>query len=209
MGRILLVDDDAQSRGVLEALLKFEGHEILKAANAKQALFMIAEKAPDIVLSDIQMPGMNGIEFCMELRKEPATREIYVILATGFDNPDVRTQGIAAGADDYLGKPIRSDELNSRVRLGLRLRGLAREATDLRRKIAEGEKVRMELEGMRGSVTKLRGDLTESLGSLLDSARKAAEAARQADPRITLERSEKVLAEIEALRDRVAPRKAT
>jgi DNA-binding response OmpR family regulator len=209
MGRILLVDDDESSRGVLEALLKYEGHEIALAANARQALFMIAERAPDLVLSDIQMPGMTGIDFCRELRKDPATRETYVILATGFDTPEARTLGIAAGADDYIGKPIRSDELNARVRLALRLRGLAREAADLRKRIAEGEKVRMELEGVRSGVARLRGDLTEALGSAVDSARRAAESVRQGDAKISFERAEKVVAEIEALRDRVAPRKPT
>lgn len=207
MGRILLVDDEESARSVLDALLRYEGHEIDLAANAKQALFMMQERMPDIVLSDINMPGMNGIDFCRELRKTPALREAYVILATGADTPDARTQGIAAGADDFIGKPIRSDELNSRVRLAMRLRGLAREAGDLRKRVAEGEKLRLELEQVRAGVAKLRGDLTESLSSTLDAARRAAEAARAGEPKASLERAEKVVAEIEALRDRVAPRK--
>jgi len=208
MGRILLVDDDAAARGVLEALLKYEGHELVLAANAKQALFMVKEHPPDLVLSDIQMPGMNGIDFCRELRKDPATRETYVILATGFDDPEMRTAGIAAGADDFIGKPVRSDELNSRVRLAMRLRGLAREAAELRKKVAEAEKVRMELENVRSGVTKLRGDLTESLGSAIDAARKAADSVRQGDTKSSFDRAEKVVTDLEALRDRVAPRKS-
>lgn len=208
MGRILIVDDDESSRSVLDALLKYEGHEIVLAANAKQALFMIKESPPDLVLSDVQMPGMTGIDFCRELRKEPATRETYVILATGYDTPDARTQGIAAGADDFIGKPIRSDELNARVRLALRLRGLAREAADLRRRNAEGEKVRLELEQTRAGIGRLRGELTEALGAALDAARRSVEAIRQGDSKASLERAEKVAAEIEALRDRAAPRKS-
>jgi CheY-like chemotaxis protein len=208
MGRILIVDDDESSRSVLDALLKYEGHEIVLAANAKQALFMIKENAPDLVLSDVQMPGMTGIDFCRELRKEPATRETYVILATGYDTPEARTQGIAAGADDFIGKPIRSDELNARVRLALRLRGLAKEAADLRRRIGEGEKVRLDLEQTRAGIGRLRGELTEALGSALDAARRTVEAVRQGDPKVSLDRAEKVVAEIEALRDRTAPRKS-
>lgn len=207
MGRVLIVDDEESARGVIEALLRYEGHEISLAANAKQALFMIQEQSPDIVLSDIHMPGMSGIDFCRELRRDPATRDVYVILATGMDTAEVRTLGIAAGADDYIGKPIRSDELNSRVRMAMRIRGLMREAADLRRKMGEGEKVRLELEQLRASVAKLRGDLTESLSSALDAARQAADSARQGDVKSSFARMEKVTGEIEALRDRTSPRK--
>jgi len=207
MGRILLVDDEEASRGVLAALLKYEGHEIALAANAKQALFMIKESMPDVVLSDIHMPGMSGIEFCMELRKDPATRDVYVILSTGYDTPEVRTQGIASGADDYIGKPIRAEELNSRVRMAMRIRGLMREAADLRRKVSEAEKVRLELEQVRASIGRLRGDLTEALGSALDRARQAGDAVRQGDVKSSLARLETLVGDIEALRDRTAPRK--
>jgi DNA-binding response OmpR family regulator len=209
MALILLVDDDEAARGVIEALLKYEGHEVVLAANGTQALFMVKERTPDIVLSDIHMPGMSGIDFCKELRKSPLLRDTYCILATGFDTPEVKTQGIASGADDFIGKPIRADELNARVRMGLRIRGLNREAGDLRKKIQESEKARAELEQVKARITKLRGDLTASLGSVLDAARKAAETSRQGDVKASFASIERLATEIEGLRDRVAPREGS
>src|SRR5258706_2387493 len=163
MARILLVDDEEAARGVIEALLKYEGHEVGLAARGTKAMFMVKERAPDIVLSDVQMPGMSGIDFCRELRKAPTLRDVYVILATGFDTAEAKTLGIASGADDFVGKPIRADELNARVRMGLRIRGLVREAADLRKKIQESGKARAELEQGSAKVKKLRRDLTVSL----------------------------------------------
>jgi DNA-binding response OmpR family regulator len=206
MARVLLVDDDESARDVLEAILKYEGHEVALAANASQAMFMLKERTPDVVLSDIHMPGMSGIEFCKALRKEPETKDVYVILATGFDSQDMKTQGIASGADDYIGKPVRADELNARVRMALRIRGLAKESADLRRKVLDAEKTRKEADQVLAKVVKFRGDLTVSLGTLLDGVRRAAETARGGDARGSLEAIEKVRTEIEGLRDRVAPR---
>jgi DNA-binding response OmpR family regulator len=209
MARILLVDDDESARGVIDALLRYEGHEVVMAANAAQGLFMLKERSPDVVLSDISMPGMSGIEFCRTLRKDPETRDAYVILATGFHSPEIKTQGIASGADDYIGKPIRADELNARIRMALRIRGLAREGAELRRRLQEADRARLELDQIRARVTGLRGDLTTSLGTLLDSVRKAVEASRKGDAKAAHGSLEKLCAEIEGLRDRVAPREGS
>lgn len=209
MARVLLVDDDESARGVIEALLRFEGHEVVMAANATQGLFMLKERSPDVVLSDIAMPGMSGIEFCRALRKDPAVKDAYVILATGLDSQEIRTQGIASGADDYVGKPIRADELNARIRMAVRIRGLSREIADLKRRVQEAEKSRSELDTVRGRVSKLRGDLTENLGTLLDGARRALETSRQGDAKGTHGALERLCAEIEGLRERIAPREGS
>lgn len=209
MARVLLVDDDDSARGVIEALLRYEGHEVAMAANAAQGLFMLKERSPDVVLSDISMPGMSGIEFCRTLRKDPETKDVYVILATGFDSPEVRTQGIASGADDYIGKPIRADELNSRIRMALRIRGLAKEGAELKRRLQEADRAKLEIDQVRARVTGLRGDLTTSLGTLLDSVRRAVETSRQGDAKATHGILEKLLTEIEGLRERVAPREGS
>ena len=209
MSKILLVDDDETARGVIEALLRYESHEVHLAANGKQALFMVKDKAPDIVLSDIRMPGMSGIEFCRELRKDPSTKHTYVILATGFDTPESKTEGIASGADDYIGKPIRADELYARVRIGARIRALGREAEELKRRLAEAEKARTEGERLASRLSSLRGDLTLTLGTLLDEARRAADTCRQGDLKFACAALEKMTSEVEALRNRIAPREGS
>ena len=165
MAKVLLVEDDDIARGVMEAILRYEAHEVLLAGNGKQALLMAREARPDVVLSDIRMPGMTGTDFCRELRKDPDLREVYFILATGFDTPETKTEGLAAGADDYIGKPIRADELGARIRMGLRVRGLQREVGELRRKASEAERARLDLEATLSRVARVRGEIAKSLGS--------------------------------------------
>ncbi len=206
MARILLVEDDEATRSVFEAILRYDAHQVLLAANGRQALLLVREHRPDIVLSDIRMPGMTGTEFCRELRKDPDLRQTYVILSTGFDSPDVRTEGIASGADDYIGKPVRAEELQARVRIGLRIGALLKEEAELRRKVSEGEKARIETDQALGRVKKLRGDLTEALGGILDRARKLRDACLQGDAKTSLSLAEKACADLEELRSRVAPR---
>lgn len=205
MARVLLVEDDASTRSVLEAILRYDAHEVHLAANGKQALMLAKEKSPDIVLSDIHMPGMSGIEFCRALRQDPAVADTYVILATGFDSPETRTEGIASGADDYIGKPIRAEELGARVRIGLRMRPLRRELADLQKKVGDAEKGRTEVDRAAARVVKLRADLTESLGLLLGQARALRDACLQGDPKGSLSRAEDLVRGLEDLRTRVAP----
>jgi len=215
MARVLLVDDDEDSRQVLEAILRYEGHEVVLAANGRQALFVLQQATPepgaslpDIVFSDIQMPGMSGTEFCRTIRKDPALRDTYVILATGYDTPESRTEGIASGADDYVGKPVRADELHARIRLAMRVRGLHRDVAELKRRLAEGERTARELEGFAARTTKLRGDLSEKLGSLLDASRRGLEEVRRGEAKPALETMERLAGAIEALRASVAPRES-
>jgi DNA-binding response OmpR family regulator len=206
VARILVVDDDAQARGVLEALLRYDGHEVVLAANGRQGLLAARDQGCSVILSDVKMPGMDGIEFCREIRKDPDLKDAYVILATGMDTSSQRTEGIAAGADDYIGKPIRADELQARVRLAIRFRVLREEIADLHRRTAEADRARVDHESLRAKVQEMRGDLGLSLGTLLDAARRAAENARSGDMKFALGSIEAVAAEIEALRARVSPR---
>jgi DNA-binding response OmpR family regulator len=209
MALVLVVDDDEPTRGVLDALLRFEGHEVLLAANGKQALFFIKERNPDIVVSDVRMPGLGGVDLCREVRRNPVLRDTYILLATGYDTPDTRTEGIAAGADDYIGKPVKADELHARVRMGVRIRGHLREIADLKRKIGQAEKAGLELERFRGSVEKMRGDITAGLGTLLDGARRGLEASRQGDLKTSYASLERLCAGLEEMRGRVAPREGS
>jgi putative two-component system response regulator len=120
--RVLVVDDDERVRSVLESLLAREGHLVYQAADGEQALDLVARESPDLILLDVVLPGMNGIEVCRRLRNDPETRLIPIVLITGMHEPDLRFEGLEAGADDFLLKPFDMRELLARSRALLRLR---------------------------------------------------------------------------------------
>ncbi len=120
--RILLVDDEPAPRAGLEILLRREGFEVLGVADGASALEHCAEFRPDLVLLDIVMPGLDGFEVCRRIKAAPETRLTPVVLITGLSAVSDRIQGINAGADDFLSKPIDFSELLARTRSLLRLK---------------------------------------------------------------------------------------
>ena len=120
--RLLVVDDVPQNRSLLERMLTAEGYSVTSAADGAIALRMVEAEAPDLIVSDIDMPNLNGIEFCRRVKERPATRLVPFILITGMADRANRIAGIEAGADDFLGKPFDSQELKARVRSLLRLK---------------------------------------------------------------------------------------
>lgn len=102
---ILIVDDDESNLLLMEYLLGKEKYETITASNAEIALNLIHEKHIDIILSDVMMPGMDGFELTREIRKDPKTRLIPIVLLTGFEEAQFRIQGIEAGCDDFITKP--------------------------------------------------------------------------------------------------------
>jgi class 3 adenylate cyclase len=121
---ILVVDDTPQNVKLLADLLTDKGYDVSTAVNGEQALERVAEKAPDLVLLDIMMPGISGYDVCRKLRANPATALLPVVLVTSLDPNQERVKGIEAGADDFLAKPINQPELFARVRSLLRIKGL-------------------------------------------------------------------------------------
>jgi len=119
---ILIVDDELQNRKLLEALLRPEGYLTLSAATGAEALALIAQRAPDLILLDILMPGMDGYEVASILKADPATSSIPVIMVTAQDDRCARLASLTAGAEDILTKPIDRAELWLRIRNLLRLR---------------------------------------------------------------------------------------
>lgn len=120
--RIVVADDDAQMRDLLAGLVRDLGYEAVEAPDGKAALAAVAARAPDLVLSDVSMPGLDGFEVCRRLKADPATRLIPVVLITGIGN-EHKVEGLEAGADEFLGKPFSPEELRARVRSLLRMKG--------------------------------------------------------------------------------------
>jgi two-component system cell cycle response regulator len=120
--RILVVDDVPANIRLLEAKLTYEYYEVLSAPDGPTALEVAAREAPDIILLDVMMPGMDGFEVCRRLKADAATRHIPVIMVTALDGREERIRGLEAGADDFVTKPIDDVILMARVRSLARLK---------------------------------------------------------------------------------------
>jgi CheY-like chemotaxis protein len=126
-GRVLIADDNQQNRELLEAYLGDEGHEILMSIDGQQTLDVVTAQLPDLILLDIMMPKLSGYEVCQRLKQNPQTRDIPVLMITALKDTGDIERAVAAGADDFLTKPVHRLELNTRVRSLLRVRHLQNE----------------------------------------------------------------------------------
>jgi putative two-component system response regulator len=119
---VLVVEDEEAVRSFLCRLLGAEGYTVQVAVDGPSALTAIAEGSPDVVLLDLNLPGLSGIEVCRRVRRDAATRLTPIIIVTALDTRSQRVEGLEAGADDYLAKPIDTRELLARVRSLARLK---------------------------------------------------------------------------------------
>lgn len=113
--RILVVDDDLDSLKLIGLMLQGQGYQIIAAQSGLQALNKALNENPDLILLDIMMPGMDGLEVCRRLRADPRTADIPVIMFTAKTQVEDKVAGFEAGADEYLTKPIHPAELLTRV----------------------------------------------------------------------------------------------
>jgi two-component system sensor histidine kinase/response regulator len=125
--KILVVDDNADNRALARATLDDEGHTVILAESGEQALRAFETDAPDCVLLDVRMPGMDGFEVCRRIRALPGGEHTPIVFLTALRDVDTFDTALRAGADDFLTKPVRPTELVVRVHAALRLQRMSAE----------------------------------------------------------------------------------
>src|SRR5207247_1446911 len=125
--RVLVVDDILANVRLLEAKLSAEYFDVVTAMNGADALDSIQRTKPDIVLLDVMMPGIDGVEVCRQIKNNAQTHHIPVVMVTALDQPEDRVKGLEAGADDFLTKPVNDLALFCRVKSLVRLKMLTDE----------------------------------------------------------------------------------
>jgi DNA-binding response OmpR family regulator len=116
MKRILVVDDEIGALTLIGIMLDRGGFEVLKARDANQALTLLDRETPDLMILDVMMPGVDGIELCQMIRKRPPTAETPILILSARGDAESVMRGMDAGANDYLPKPILHHDLVAKVR---------------------------------------------------------------------------------------------
>ncbi|MEB2645914.1 EAL domain-containing response regulator [Pseudomonas canadensis] len=129
---LLIVDDEPQVRKLLETLLQHEGYQTICASSGEEALQVVVQQAPDLILLDIMMPGMDGYEVASQLKSDDATAGIPIIMLSALSDAGARVSGLESGAEEFLSKPIERIELSLRVRNLLRLTAHGERADNIR-----------------------------------------------------------------------------
>jgi phosphoserine phosphatase RsbU/P len=129
-GTILIVDDEVRITDILNLYLKKEGYQTLTAGDGLEALSVMQENVPDLIISDLMMPNMDGIEFCKEVKTRSEFTNPYFIMLTAKATVDSKVEGLKIGADDYITKPFNVKELVARVNSAMRIKALQNEVVE-------------------------------------------------------------------------------
>ncbi len=119
---VLVVDDDEMLLRIFEKRLTKAGYRAITARSALEGLDLLREHHPPVVVVDWMMPGMDGIEFCRQVRLDDQFKDTYLIMVTSLDAQDSKVYALEAGADDFLRKPINYEELIARIRVAFRIK---------------------------------------------------------------------------------------
>jgi two-component system cell cycle response regulator len=178
--RVLVVDDILANVKLLEARLQAEYFEVLAAYNGQEALDIIGRERVDVVLLDVMMPGMDGFEVCRRIKSRSETHHIPVIMVTALDQPSDKVQGLDAGADDFLTKPVDDIALVTRVKNLARLKMLndemrMRASTTQQMGLGDNAALAKSLKGESGRIL-LVDDHPRSAARILESLAKTHDA---------------------------------
>ncbi len=171
-GSIVIVDDTPANLNVLASILSREGYKVRPANNGAVALTVVQHALPDLVLLDIQMPGLNGYEVCRRLKEQEHSRDIPVIFISALDDASDKVEAFRVGGVDYISKPFQIEEVLARVENQLALLRQRRTIASLGARQAElvrllGDTLRGPLERMRDGLALLRsGDPERSADAL-------------------------------------------
>jgi adenylate cyclase len=135
--RILVVDDQRANVEMMAGVLAGRGYSVSTAGDGQEALERVRDERPDVIVCDILMPRVDGYEVCRRLRAAPDTALLPIILVTSLEAHDERVKGLEAGADDFLNKPVKWEELFARVRSLLRVKALQDELKELNARLEQ------------------------------------------------------------------------
>jgi putative two-component system response regulator len=159
---ILLVDDGIENLNLLKSLLANRGYKIRSALNGKVALTTIKAKVPDLILLDIEMPGMNGYEVCQRLKADDETKNIPIIFVSAHEDTEAKVKAFQMGGVDYISKPYANEEVVARVRMHLEL---AEYQHTLEEKVQEGLR---EIKSLNEDLELTQKEMTITLGTLME-----------------------------------------
>ncbi len=167
-GSVLVVDDDQRNVRLMESILRSSGYQVLKAYNGEEALRIVEDDSPDLLLLDVMMPKMSGFELCQRLKGRYETRLLPIIMVTALNALEDKVQALEYGADDFLSKPINKVELLAKVRSVLRVKGLQDELERTKSEIEAANQELVRMQGFKESMMQMVvHDLKNPLASIM------------------------------------------
>ena len=161
-GRVLVMDDERLNRMLLHSLLQGAGYQVAEAEDGESALQQLGANNPDVILLDVMMPGLDGYSVCRRIKEDPAAVHLPVLIIPALNDREARLQGIGAGANDFLTKPIDRQEVLLRVHNAVYAKRLFDENLSYQRDLEK--KVLAQTQELRQAHTRLEQQVRELEG---------------------------------------------